>query len=885
MNINCFVLITTKIYTMDLDEETEKAGLKNKNENDLKVTSFLNENINQEFDFFHPPNTEIKNDSSSTTQFTNPSKKSVLLEKITSENQTSIQKSCSAEENVTKTSNKLKSCEMNFPLDEAAYKFNTTKYSFNNLLKESYGDLSNIDLAVSTKDTTSKSSSDVSFCSSEYLSLKNDNNNNQQNSTNLNGEHYSTDQGSMLFGVTPCRQLSAITEASFETEKTLRSRPLSSLDHCIKNQSNYRSLSHGIDFKNKVISCQTNKYTKNLENDNIINDFNSNKTNNNDKINGNNKKNFNNSIQIKNVSNSENESLLNTKSTTATDSSTTCNTKPSSNPSCNSKKDNNNNNNDNDINNNVLTYTNAPQEAFILQWLHNLDHQLGNEYKGRMMDISKNEDLDANPMSHNLQGNKEIDDTKDYRFKSGVIGQSKEFDFSYGDQYYRGAGEVAFNDSHCLSVLKIPSSVDSSLLTKYMDIKINNNDNLINNNLMINNPHNNNIVNINMKDNVNKDNNTIKNKIRKSSNGNNKDESTGNEVDRKGSTSEANEDHYKRQRIGISENQKKPKRKIAKSSSNNNDAGYNENNSYHKNNNKNKEITDDNNDKTKGLRDKNIVKVHEGNHIENSRPNGPTHKKINDKYSKQAYNADGLKVSGTEKIYDNNTKNQTKIKNINNNNNNNNKCKYNGFDSELKSKNEDVIEGVIRDSKESSPNKSLTVTSLGTNGKEMRRHENSGDVNNNNNNNNKDNNDEECISVNYNSKTSSKDNASIESINRCKNTAQKNNSSGNGKNFNSDSKGFTKSLILPSELTFKKVCCLGLSTSTTLHITNVADVWLKVELKIKEVLLDGEVDNDLEECFYFKNKLLLEGNTQEEVKVLEFYIFINIIVYFIVFRI
>lgn len=72
----------------------------------------------------------------------------------------------------------------------------------------------------------------------------------------------------------------------------------------------------------------------------------------------------------------------------------------------------------------------------------------------------------------------------------------------------------------------------------------------------------------------------------------------------------------------------------------------------------------------------------------------------------------------------------------------------------------------------------------------------------------------------------------------------------------------------PEILSFRDVCCVGISVKTTLPLTNPTHRWLECILQIRQLYVDGQtVGNSTTVPFEMKQKVIVEPNTVEKIEV------------------
>ncbi|XP_056016469.1 centrosomal protein of 192 kDa-like isoform X4 [Ostrea edulis] len=73
----------------------------------------------------------------------------------------------------------------------------------------------------------------------------------------------------------------------------------------------------------------------------------------------------------------------------------------------------------------------------------------------------------------------------------------------------------------------------------------------------------------------------------------------------------------------------------------------------------------------------------------------------------------------------------------------------------------------------------------------------------------------------------------------------------------------------PEILSFRDVCCVGISVKTTLPLTNPTHRWLECILQIRQLYVDGQtVGNSTTVPFEMKQKVIVEPNTVEKIEVI-----------------
>jgi hypothetical protein len=72
----------------------------------------------------------------------------------------------------------------------------------------------------------------------------------------------------------------------------------------------------------------------------------------------------------------------------------------------------------------------------------------------------------------------------------------------------------------------------------------------------------------------------------------------------------------------------------------------------------------------------------------------------------------------------------------------------------------------------------------------------------------------------------------------------------------------------PEILSFRDVCCVGISVKTTLPLTNPTSRWLECILQIRQLYVDGQtVGSSVTVPFEMKQKVIVEPNTVEKIEV------------------
>jgi len=77
------------------------------------------------------------------------------------------------------------------------------------------------------------------------------------------------------------------------------------------------------------------------------------------------------------------------------------------------------------------------------------------------------------------------------------------------------------------------------------------------------------------------------------------------------------------------------------------------------------------------------------------------------------------------------------------------------------------------------------------------------------------------------------------------------------------------SVIAPTELRIDAVCCVGLSTHGTLLLHNPTSHWIRVQLAVTQINIDGRPADHHVSPFVIRPKVVIDPNSTESVKVVD----------------